>query len=762
VDALVRPVVAPQFDPEELGHETDVVLEEIKQYDDEPASRASQDLSELLFPNHSYGRPVLGIASSVRSHTIARLRNFHARSYTGDRAVLVVAGPVSPRAVFAAARPLLARLPAGQMDGGLRPPRPLHSAQIRIRRADVRETHLALGWQAPPLSDRDAAALEAAAVVLGHGEASRLAREVRRREQAVSDAYATLYVSRAAGSFVVSAHTPGRRTESAFAALLAQIDRLRREAIDEDELRRARAVLRSDVIYRAETVQGIAHAAGYYLSLTGRMDGERRYFEHLDALTPRRVREACDRYLRPEASAVAAVVPRGELRAEDVRRARRSLSAQLRPAKSGRRRNRPRPRTDPSGVQWVDCGNGLRIRGVVDRSVEVTAGWLVWVGGLRMERVASVGAAPLIATLLTRGTAHRDGDSLAREVDGLAASLEGFSARNSLGLQFECLGSDWSALLQRTFECAMLPTFTERELEEERRLALEDLHAEDDDLSAVAFQSALSRLYRGHPFRWRRGGTSRTLTRLRPHHLRGIWERDYPLGRAVLGLCGDFDFDEVVEFVRGVVPEGTAPPKGKAWQEFTPRYPRRAQCVRLYREREQAHVVLAYPGVHLFDRRVYTLEVLNAILGGQAGRLFTVLREEQALVYHVSASAEEGLDAGHVAIYAATSGAKLSRTLSALRQQLDRIVREPPSSEELDLAKASLCGQHELVMQRRGRIAAQLAFQTAYGLGRAEHLLYPQRIARVKKRDVLALAREIFGSGREVCAIVGAGSGRED
>jgi predicted Zn-dependent peptidase len=95
--------------------------------------------------------------------------------------------------------------------------------------------------------------------------------------------------------------------------------------------------------------------------------------------------------------------------------------------------------------------------------------------------------------------------------------------------------------------------------------------------------------------------------------------------------------------------------------------------------------------------------------------------------------------------------------LSALRQQLDRIVREPPSSEELDLAKASLCGQHELVMQRRGRIAAQLAFQTAYGLGRAEHLLYPQRIARVKKRDVLALAREIFGSGREVCAIVGAG-----
>ena len=44
--------------------------------------------------------------------------------------------------------------------------------------------------------------------------------------------------------------------------------------------------------------------------------------------------------------------------------------------------------------------------------------------------------------------------------------------------------------------------------------------------------------------------------------------------------------------------------------------------------------------------RTPVLDVLLAVLGGQAGRLFVALRGAEGLVYHVSASSSEGVDAG--------------------------------------------------------------------------------------------------------------------
>jgi zinc protease len=156
----------------------------------------------------------------------------------------------------------------------------------------------------------------------------------------------------------------------------------------------------------------------------------------------------------------------------------------------------------------------------------------------------------------------------------------------------------------------------------------------------------------------------------------------------------------------------------------------------------------------LADDRVWTMEVLTMILGGQVGRLFTALREEQGLVYHVSASSTEGLDAGHVACYAATSPDKLVRARAALERERERICREPIAALELERAQAYLVGQAEAAMQRRGRIASSMAFNEIYGLGYAAHLAYARRVEAVRAADVTALARALLQPSRQVTAIV--------
>lgn len=746
--ALMAPVLQPQFAEAELRREIDVVLEEIKQYDDDLASRASQELLEQLLGEHGYARPVLGRRKEVASHDVPRLATFHREVYTADRAVLVVVGPVDPSALLDVAAPLLETMPAHGRTIAPEIPTALERPVVRVRSHEAHEVHLAFGWVAPALPDPHACALDVASVILGYGEASRLAVGARRRSQVVTDAQAHFYASRWGSSLLISANTPATRAREAVDAIWAEVQRLRTTLVDEVELERARAMLQADVIYRRETVQGQAHALGYQLSLGGDLYSEARYFEALQELTPRTVQEACFEHLAPRRTAVHVILPqraKGSPR-ELAGAIRKMLRHDASPGPAPRRQRR-------HAIEMVDFPGGLRLRAVIDRSIPMVSGWCVWRGGLRAESPRDQGCSPLIAELLTRGSAALDGDRLAQEVEGLAASLDGFAGRNSLGLQFECLAPHVGTLVRRTLECALSPRFAEEEFEEERRVALEELDAEDDDPAGLAFRTAYEGLYRGHPFSRRRHGTRESLGRLTAARLRTLWTRQYPIEHACLGLAGDVDLDAVVARIEAMLPR-TPSEAGPAVVDKAPRYPQRPVARRLSRAKEQAHFVLAFPGLVMSDPRVYALDVLTTLLGGQVGRLFEALRERQGLVYNVSVSSMEGTDAGHLAVYAASSRNKVERALASTREELRRFCEEGPRRAELERTRTWLIAQHEVEMQRRSRVASQIAFDEVYGLGAGVHLRYPQAIREVTRKALWSLAVELFDPQRCVEVVV--------
>jgi zinc protease len=146
------------------------------------------------------------------------------------------------------------------------------------------------------------------------------------------------------------------------------------------------------------------------------------------------------------------------------------------------------------------------------------------------------------------------------------------------------------------------------------------------------------------------------------------------------------------------------------------------------------------------------------VLGGQAGRLFEVLREREGLVYQVGASASEHIDGGHVVFYAASSQDKLESARAAIEAEITRIVSEPIRSEELARAQQCLIGQFESGLQRRSRVASRMVFGEAYGLGAAYFLRYPERIATVDRAQILALAERLLDPRRQVTVMVRSGS----
>ncbi len=737
--------LCPTLDGETLAQEREVVIEEIKQYDDDPGQRVTQAALARVYGAHAYGRPVLGLEREVADHGAARLRGYHRRAYAGARLTLVVVGDVDVAAVRRAARATIGRTPAGRplAPAGAPAPRP----GVEVRRADVQDAYLVLAWPAPAAGADDAAALDAASVVLGHGEASRLVCETRRKDQVVADIQAHCDSLRHGGALMISARTTGEQAEAAALAAIEQARRLVAAPVTAEELARARAILESDLVYRRETVQGLAHALGGCATIFGDLAREAAYYRALAALTPTSIQEACARWLDPARAAVCVELPAAAGDAPSARSIKAAITAALRPtpARAPRGARGPKLTRARDGVVCGQLAGGLRLLARVDRAVPVAAGWLVWPGGQLREPAELAGAASVTAALLTRGNARTDGEALSRAIDGLAAGLDGFAGRNSLGLHFECVSRHLPAVLGHALDCATTPTFAASELAEERRVALQDLASEIDDPGQVAARGLAGLLYGEHPFgrplRGRPGGL-RALTRAR---VRELWDRGYPIERAVLALVGDIDVAAAAAQIEAALAEVAAGRKLSPKPGPPPAPPETAARAReILQDREQAHVALGWPGLVLGDPRDATLDVLTAILGGQTGRLFMALREAEGLVYEVSMSSVEGLGAGHVAIHASTGQDKLPRALAAIAAEVGRAVREPPTAAEVERAQAWLVGQFEIGQQRRTRVASVLALSEAYGHPRARAFAYPKRVAAVRPRDVWALARAIL------------------
>lgn len=758
LEVMVTAVIGREFDLVSLAREQEVVIEEIRQYADDPAARSVQLMMSDLYAEHAYARPVLGEEHEVRSLNASSLRGWQRRQYRGERVVLVVAGPVSTKLIEREAKRLLGSLQNGERVRRVPRPESPNAARIRVQRDDVQEAYLRLGWIGGTALDVDGVALDVAAVALGQGESSRLAVGTRRRARLVSDAYACYLGGVASGTFTISAQADADAALAASEALLAEVEALTRLPLEAEELARARALLQSSLIYRRETVQGQAHAIGYFATASGRLGAEDDYFQMLAELTPERVRQACAQYLRRDRLAITILLPRERVTSKQAKTIARQLErtgssdTKRRTNHSGRT-----PVCDELGTWHARMPGGLRVVARPDPAVPVVGGWLVWPGGLRLERAREAGIASLTAALLNRGSSARNGDSLAREIEGLAAVLDGFSGHNSVGLQTESLSGHLSTVLTRAFECATDPSFTPNELDEARRIVLADLEADADDLGHLAYREMLAALYGRHAYGRDLRGTQTSLLRLDHAKVARNWARHYPLGRAVLALAGDFDLDVVLAELDELLEryaDHEAPSATPPWPGGTPKWPNKPIERILEREREQGHIVIGFPGLRLGEPEGAALDVLCSVLGGQSGRLFEVLREREGLVYQVGANSSEHLDGGHIVFYAAASQDKLAAARAAIERELARIVSEAISELELERAQRWLIGQFESGLQRRSRVASRMVFGEVYGLGANYYLRYPERVIAVERAQLLGLAKRLFDRRRQVTVTV--------
>ena len=103
LDVLADILANPEFDPEELAREQDVIVQEIGACEDTPDDLVFELLQATAFPDQPVGRSILGTPETVCSFDDKKLRAYLARNYRGPDMVIAAAGAVDHAAVLAEA-----------------------------------------------------------------------------------------------------------------------------------------------------------------------------------------------------------------------------------------------------------------------------------------------------------------------------------------------------------------------------------------------------------------------------------------------------------------------------------------------------------------------------------------------------------------------------------------------------------------------------------------------------------------------------------
>jgi len=173
-----------------------------------------------------------------------------------------------------------------------------------------------------------------------------------------------------------------------------------------------------------------------------------------------------------------------------------------------------------------------------------------------------------------------------------------------------------------------------------------------------------------------------------------------------------------------------------------------------YQKKEQAHFVLGFLGTTLRDKDHYALEVLDAALSGQGGRLFYQLRDKESLAYALAFMASSNLDPGFIGVYMGTHPDKLDTAIQGVLRELRKVKEEGLTEDEVERAKRYLIGNFEIGLQTNGSQANTMSLDELYGMGFDHYQKYPEEIQKVTKEDVHRVAQKYFNLEAYALAII--------
>lgn len=296
-----------------------------------------------------------------------------------------------------------------------------------------------------------------------------------------------------------------------------------------------------------------------------------------------------------------------------------------------------------------------------------------------------------------------------------------------------------------------------REFYKERGVVMEERRLRNDDSpNGLLFETFTSAAFRAHSYGIPTIGWGSDILSLTPAETEAFFKTHYGPNRATIALVGDINPKEVIALIEqtfGKIPAASsAPPLVTIEPEQ-----RGERRVEVEFDAEPAIVIgyhkptLGHPDDDVFD-------VIDAVLGdGLTSRLHQKLVREKRLAASVGSDASHpGVRAPNLFVVTATPLAPhtTAEVETAIYEELERLKREPVSSQELEKVLNNLDADLVRGLRSNSGLAAQLALHQAVAGDWRYILTSRDKAAKVTAADVQRVATQYFTKSNRTVAVL--------
>ncbi|WP_106497578.1 M16 family metallopeptidase [Lentibacillus sp. Marseille-P4043] len=346
-------------------------------------------------------------------------------------------------------------------------------------------------------------------------------------------------------------------------------------------------------------------------------------------------------------------------------------------------------------IQKHTSKNGLRIvLENVPAVRSVTIG--IWVlTGSRNETEQNNGISHFLEHMFFKGTKTRSAKDIAEAFDAIGGQVNAFTSKEYTCFYAKVLDTHKELALDILADMFFHSAFDEEEMEREKKVVLEEIKMYEDTPDDIVHDLLARASYGDHPLGYPILGTEGHLKTFQPDTLRTYIKQCYTPENVVVSVAGNVDhsFISKVESYFGSYQSDY-----KRAEISKPAFI--AGNIERNKDTEQAHLCLGYDGLPVGDENMYSLIIMNNVLGGSmSSRLFQEVREQQGLAYAVFSYHSSFRDSGLLTIYAGTGKEQLPLLQDTIKRTMDTLITNGLTDKELKNSKEQLKGNLVLSLE---------------------------------------------------------------
>jgi predicted Zn-dependent peptidase len=287
----------------EFYKERNVVIEERRmRTDSNPIGRLLEQFQTAAFQAHPYHRPTIGWMSDLNSFSATDAQKFFDRYYIPSNMVVTVVGDVKAAETMALIEKYFGRIPSHQQPDERTTTEPPQNSERRVVLQDMSQPLYLEGYHRPDYRNPDDAVYDAIADLMSEGRTSRLYRALVRDQKlaSYSAGFTGLPGSKYPHLFAFYAFPlPGHKPEQMAGAIHAEIERIKKEDISDEELKMIKTRAKANLIRGLGSNEGLAFQLGLYQARYGDWRELFRQVDRIDRVSKADIRRVANQTFVP-------------------------------------------------------------------------------------------------------------------------------------------------------------------------------------------------------------------------------------------------------------------------------------------------------------------------------------------------------------------------------------------------------------------------------------------------------------------------------